>query len=211
MRSEGGARSLTITGNDVDDAFGESCFLDQLRKFHRANGSLLGGLENDSVTGSERRRELPGRHQEGKVPGNDLAANTDRLTQGVVEHLAGHGNRFTFDLRGPAGEVLKVLDHLRQIDIERLFDRLSVISSFQRGKLAGVLLEQLRKLVKQAATITRAHFGPFTFKRTPRGRYRFVDVGFVGFGDFSKRLTRRRIRRLESFSRFRIDPLAVDK
>src|SRR6185436_20556932 len=115
MRSEGGAGSLTITGDNVDDSFRKSRFLDQLREFHCPDRSLFGGFENNCVARCECWREFPRRHQQWKVPGNDLTTNANRLAQGVVEHLAGHGNRFPFDLRGPTCEVLEVLDDLREI------------------------------------------------------------------------------------------------
>src|SRR5689334_6666772 len=141
MRSECGAGSFTITGNDVDDTFRESRFLDQLREFHRADRSLLGRFENDCVTCRECWGEFPCGHQEWEVPGNDLATDANRLAQGVVEHLAGHGNGFAFDLRGPTCEVLEVLDYLRQIDVKRLFDRLAVVGRFEGGEISRVLLD----------------------------------------------------------------------
>src|ERR1043165_668596 len=143
MRSEGGARSLTITGNDVDDTFRESRFLDQLPEFHRADRCLLGRFENNRVSCSERRCEFPCCHQERKVPGNDLATNANRLAQRVVEHLAGHWNRLAFDLRGPTREVLEILDYLRQIDVKRFFDRLAIVGGFEGGEIGSVLLDQL--------------------------------------------------------------------
>ncbi len=143
MCSERGAGSFTITGNDIDDTFRKSCFLNQLREFHRADRRLLSGFEHHRVSGRQRRREFPRGHQQRKIPGNDLTANTDRFAQRVVEHLAGNRNRFAFDLRGPAGEVFKVLNHLRKIDVERLFDRLAIVSRFQRRQFSRVLFDQL--------------------------------------------------------------------
>jgi hypothetical protein len=96
---------------------GKPGFLNQLAQFHRADGRLLGGLEDDGVAGGERGRELPGGHQQREVPGDDLAADADGLAQGVVEHLAGDGDGLALNLRRPAREVLKVLDDLRQINV----------------------------------------------------------------------------------------------
>ena len=74
-----------------------------------------------------------------------------------------------------------------------------------------MLLDQLRELVKQPAAIARAELGPLSFERAPRGRDCFVDVGLVGFCNFGECLTRRRVRRFECFSRFRVDPLTVNE
>ena len=48
-------------------------------------------------------------------------ADADWLAQSVVEHLAGHGDGLALYLRGPAREVLEVLDDLRQAvhDLQR--------------------------------------------------------------------------------------------
>ena len=63
----------------------------------------------------------------GKFHGNDLPANAHRLAQSVIEHLPRNRNRLAFDLRGPTGEVFKVFDYVRQIDVERFLDRLAVV------------------------------------------------------------------------------------
>jgi hypothetical protein len=74
-----------------------------------------------------------------------------------------------------------------------------------------MLLDQLRKLVKQASALARAHLGPLTFKRTPRSTNSFVDISLIGLSDFSERLACRRIRCLKRLPRLRINPLSVNK
>ena len=74
-----------------------------------------------------------------------------------------------------------------------------------------MLLDQLRKFVKQPAAIARADLGPLAFERAPRGSDCFVDVSLVSLCDFGERFAGRRIRRGECFSRFGIDPLTVDE
>src|ERR1044072_9529309 len=119
MSSECRAGSLTIAGNDIDDAFRESCFLNQLRKLHRADGRLLSRFENDRMTCRPCRCESPRRNAEGEIPWNYLTADTDRLAQGVVEHLAGNGDRLTFDLRGPTCRGFKVFHPFRPCHVKR--------------------------------------------------------------------------------------------
>ena len=211
MRGECGAGSFAVTGNDVHHAFGKTSFLDQLREFHRANRCLLGGFENDGVAGRQRGREFPRGHQQREIPGNDLTANADRLAQRVIEHAAGNRNRFAFDLGGPTGEVLKVLHHLRQIDVEGFFDRFTVVGGFNRGELGRVLFDQLREFVKQPAAVARAHLRPLAFERASRGSHGFVDVGLVCFRDFRERFAGGGVWRLECLSRLGIDPLSVNK
>src|SRR5207245_4126165 len=71
--------------DDVDDAVREPRFGYQLAEAQRSERGLFGGLENDGVAAGERRTELPRGHQEREVPRDNLAADADRLAQGVVE------------------------------------------------------------------------------------------------------------------------------
>ena len=52
---------------------------------------LLGGLEHHGVAGGERRGQLPDGHQDGEVPGDDLAHDAERFVEvvrgGVVIQL----------------------------------------------------------------------------------------------------------------------------
>ena len=56
-----------------------------------AERGLLGGLQHHAVAGGERGRELPDRHQQREVPGNDLPDDAERLMEmigdGVVVDL----------------------------------------------------------------------------------------------------------------------------
>ena len=72
----------------------------------------------------------------GKFQGMIWPQTPTRLAQRVVEHLAGDGDGLALDLGGPAGEVLEVLDDLRQVDVGGLLDGLAVVGRLQRGQLA---------------------------------------------------------------------------
>ena len=67
--------------------------MQQLAEVQRRQRRLLGGLEHDRAAAGERRPELPRRHQQREVPGDDLADDADRLAQRVGEVLAGRGDR----------------------------------------------------------------------------------------------------------------------
>ena len=140
-----------------------------------------------------------------------MSAHADRLAQRVVEHPAGNGDRLAFDLRGPTGKVFKVLNHLWQIDVQRLLDRLTVVQRFQFSQFFRVLLDQLRKSIKQPAAIPCTHAGPFAFERATSSSDGFVDVCSVGLGDFGERLAGGGVRRGKSLAGFRIDPLTVNE
>lgn len=70
-----GTSDLTETGDDVDDTRREAGFLDECGSDETTKRGLLGGLQDDCVTASNGRANLPCPHEQGEVPGNDLGAD----------------------------------------------------------------------------------------------------------------------------------------
>lgn len=77
VRGNGLTSDLAETRDDVDDTRREASLLDQAGGDQRGQGSLLGGLDNDSVTGRNGGTDLPRPHEQGEVPGNNLATDTN--------------------------------------------------------------------------------------------------------------------------------------
>lgn len=73
---EGGAR-VPVPGKDVHDTLGQARLAADVREEQRGERGRLGGLEDHRVAGGERRGDLPGQHQEGEVPGDDLARDAE--------------------------------------------------------------------------------------------------------------------------------------
>jgi hypothetical protein len=89
---------------------------------------------------------------------------------------------------------------LRQIDVHRFFDRLTVVGSFQRRQLGRVLFDELGEFVKQPATISRAKLGPLSFKSATGSSDCLVDVCLVGLRDLGEYFASSGVRRVECFS-----------
>jgi hypothetical protein len=87
MGRESRTGSFTKAGHNVHDTIRNSRLLDQLPESERRKWSLLGWLQHDSATGGKGRAEFPRRHEQWKVPRNDLANDTDRLPLGVERCL----------------------------------------------------------------------------------------------------------------------------
>ena len=105
--------SITKTGQDVDYASGEAGLVDELTQSQSTQRGLFSGLENAHRTSSYTRTliiktvfakrltktggKLPGSHQQGEVPGNNLSSNTNRFPPCVGEELVGgDGNRLAY-------------------------------------------------------------------------------------------------------------------
>src|SRR5579872_1851365 len=74
----------TVAGDDVDDAGGQADALDDLGEGDGSDGGELRRLEHDSVTGGQRRGDLPGEHEQREVPGDDLADDAERAHIGQL-------------------------------------------------------------------------------------------------------------------------------
>ena len=94
MQGECRARRLTVTREDVDDSGWEASLLDEFGGHECRERSLLGGLDDDSVSCSDGRScvksissvicaivvmltNLPCPHEQREVPWNDLTTDTD--------------------------------------------------------------------------------------------------------------------------------------
>src|ERR1700733_738375 len=81
MLDERGAAGFSETGNDVDHAGRQTAVREIIRQFERGKRRLLGGLEDAGAARSDCRREFPRGHQQGIIPGNNLAGDANRLLE----------------------------------------------------------------------------------------------------------------------------------
>ena len=82
--NECGAR-FARAGDDVDHARGQIDIAHELGQLERRERRRLRRLEHHRVAAGERRRDLPSGHQQRKVPGNDLARDTQCRAHAVRE------------------------------------------------------------------------------------------------------------------------------
>ncbi len=100
---------------------------DQLEERQDAERRLFGGLENDAVAGGDRGGELPHRHQQGEVPGDDLADDAERLMVVIGDRVVVDLAERAFLRAQRAGEIAPMVDAERQVGVGRLADRLAVV------------------------------------------------------------------------------------
>ncbi len=148
----------SVPGQHVQHARREPDLQRQLADAQRAERRLLGGLEHDRAAGGERRAELPRRHQQGKVPGDDLRAHADGLAAGVAVHVRrAHRQHAALDLGRPASEVAQVPDRPGHVDVLGEPDRLAVVERLDLGDLLGALFDRVRQRVHQALAAGGGH------------------------------------------------------
>jgi len=111
--------------------------------------SLFSGLQNNGVTASQSRAELPREHQQRIVPGNDLAANTDRFHSGEAENATISGDSLAMNLIVPACIILQAGN--RAVDIEfSLSEGLAIVECLELGNVVLVLCDQVGKVFSLA-------------------------------------------------------------
>ena len=147
--------------HDVDDALGHAGLRDQLGEPERGERCLLRGLDDAGVAARERRGELPGRDHQREVPGDDQAADTNGLSQRVVER-PGEGERVGLagDLRDPAGVVAEVLGGGRDAHVAGDADRLALVACLELGELVGVLLDEVADAPQHPCPLRRQQRPP---------------------------------------------------
>ncbi len=205
-------------GNDVDYAFRNSGFGNQFGQQQRAQRRLLCRLQNDGTACGQRRAQLPCRHQQRKVPGDDLPHHADGLAARVGEEFGfasagGDGNGVAFNLGGPARHVAEQVDGQRHIGDARDRQRLAVVqrlsscanssrccsirsASFQmrRPRSDGVML--------RPGTV---------FEGLACGFHGAIDIFAIALGDLGQHFARGRVVGRESLAGSGLNPLAVNE
>ena len=133
---------LTTPGRQVG-------LLEDLGQVQRRQRRRLGRLEDAGVAGRQRRGQLPRRHQQREVPGDDLAGDPERLGVGPEAGVA--------QLVGPSGVVEEVGGGERHVDVAGLPDGLAVVERLEHGQLPGPLLEQPGDPVEVLGPLGRPH------------------------------------------------------
>src|SRR5471030_399876 len=183
-----------IAGDDVDDAGRYAGLHADFGEQHRRQRGEFGRLEDDRVTGGQRRGDFPGQHQQREIPRHDLADHAD----GAVV-----GEFFGLQLC-PAGVVVEVARRQRHVDVARFTDGLAVVQRLQHSEQTRMLLQQARQRVQHARASVAAQCLPARLRATGRfdgavdvvaGRLRQVGqlrcVGRIGRGEqFARRAPR---------------------
>jgi hypothetical protein len=150
------ASSRAIAAQDVDDAGGEACFLDELGDVEGGQGGLFAGFENSHTASGKARTELPCKHEQREVPRDDLAADADRLVISHGQEVAVDGNNFAFDLVRPAGVVAQAADNEVEVSFGTvpsvLLLGLAVVQRLELLEVLAIPHDEVSQPVHEVAT-----------------------------------------------------------
>ena len=201
VRDERRARRA-VAGDDVDDARRELGLAAHIGEEERRQRRRLRGLQHDRVARCERRRDLPGEHQQREVPGDDLAGDAERLRLPVRERV--------LELVRPARVVEEVRGGERQVDVAALADRLAAVEALEHRELARALLEDPRDAEEVLRALGRRQRRPAVLEGAARRLDRRADVLLTRLGHLRELLLRRGRDGREPLLRPRVDELAAD-
>jgi hypothetical protein len=183
---------------------------DQIHQHQDRGRGLLGRLENHAVARRQGGRQLPGRHQEGEVPGDDLADHA----QGFVEMV---GDGVTVNLADAAllgadatREIAEMVNDQRDVRVQRLPHGLAVVPGLGDRQHLQIGLDAVGNLEKDVGT-GRDRSGP-PGVLGPMGRIEGqFDVLRGGAGNPTKRLAVDRGDVIEIGTADRRHPLTADE
>jgi hypothetical protein len=203
--------AAALTGEDVDDTLGESSFVGDLSHAEGREGSLLSNLGDGDTSCGEGGSPLPGSHEGGEVPGDNLGGNTNGLVLVVLEVRSVNWDNISEVLISPASVGSELTDD--KVDISSLgnADVLTVVEGFEGSKLISVLLKEISEAVHQLGSLVTGGSRPGSVvEGVSRGFNSSVDILFSSLGDLSDESLSSRVVGTESLSTSSVDKLSVD-
>ncbi len=154
-----------------------------------AERRLLRGLKHNAIACGNGWRKLPCRHEERKVPRDDLSDDAKRLMVVI-------GNRVVVDLGNAAflrahdaGEIAPMVHDERQVGMGGFPDRLAVIQRLDEGEQIEVRLDPVRDPVHDQGAFLNGGLAPGVF-RLMRGVEREFDIRRRGARNLAELLAR---------------------
>jgi hypothetical protein len=192
-----------VARDDVDHPRWQLGLAADVREEHRGERRRLGRLQDDGVPAGERRRDLPGEHEERKVPRDDLRSDAEGLRRALREGV--------LELVRPARVVEEVRGRKGEIDVARLPDRLASVERLGDCELARALLEDARDAEEVFRALRRRDVGPAVLERATGRPDRELDVLLACLCHFEELLFARGRDRREPLARPWLDLLAADE
>ena len=199
----------TFAGNDVEHAFGQQV-VDFLCQRQQTQRRAAGRMDDNGAARSQRGCDLPGRHQEGEIPGNDLPHHANGLAQDQRQvffiQLCGRA----FFTANHAGEVAKMIGGKRNVGGTGFANGLAVVERFLQGKEFEVGVDDVGNFVQQCGTLGCGGFFP-GFEGFLRGLDGCIHIGIGGVHELCQFCAIGRVVRSEQFALAALGPFTIDQ
>jgi hypothetical protein len=146
----------------------QPCFTADIGEQKRGERGVFRRFQHHRIPGGERRRDLPGQHQEREVPRDDLAADAKRLAPGVL-----------LQQLGEAGVVVEMPLGEGHVDVaaSRIGLPLSSVSSTAKSGRASAGAGRLRKEISRP--LVARQLRPGAGARAADGRIHVIGAACV--------------------------------
>jgi hypothetical protein len=156
---------FAFAGHDVQHARRQAGSSGQFGKQERRQRGEFGGLEDHGIAQRQCWRDLPGEHQQRKIPRDDLADHTNR-------HMVGE---FAFLQLRPACVMVEMPGGERHVDVARLANRLAVVDRLDHGQQPAVALDHPGKRIEMPRPLVAGKLRPLHLGLAG-GRDRCIDI-----------------------------------
>jgi hypothetical protein len=140
------ASDLTEPGQHAEDTIRDSGLRGECSDPDRRQRRFLRRLQDERVSGGERRSDLPGRHDEREIPRHDRRDHADGLAGDHRKRIRARWRDLVVDLvdgfRVPGDAARRG----RDVDRETVGDRLAHVECLEQRELVAVQKQQLREL-----------------------------------------------------------------
>lgn len=153
------ARPGAFTGDDVDDAVRQDAF-QEVHQFQDAEGRRARRLEDDRTAGSQGRCQFPGGHEEGEVPGDDLADDANRFVDDQAQCVVVQRGCPAVFTAEDTGEIAEMVGRCRDVDGFRFPDGLAVIQGFDEGQRISILFDDVGDFQEDRLPFDGGYFFP---------------------------------------------------
>ena len=114
-----------------------------MHQFQDAEGRRARRLEDDRTAGSQGRCQFPGGHEEGEVPGDDLADDANRFVDDQAQRVVVQRGCPAVFTAEDTGEIAEMVGRCRDVDGFRFPDGLAVIQGFDEGQRISILFDDV--------------------------------------------------------------------
>ena len=138
---------------------------------------MLSSLHDHSATGCQSGSQLPGLHQHGEVPWDDLAHHSNRFSSGAEIEVSFDGNGLSSDFVDPASIVPVVHMSLVHISHTGNVDWLAIIDGLHSGQIVTVLFDEIGQSEETPGSFDGIHSSPRSlFEGSPGGIDSSIDI-----------------------------------
>jgi ParB family chromosome partitioning protein len=159
---------------------------------HGRHRRWLGGLEDDTVSRRQRRRDLPTRDRKREIPRHDRGDHAERLAKREIESAGGDGNRLSAEFSNRARVILEDLRPKRDL-VAGVSDRLADALHVDLRQPMRHLANAARDGEEDLCAFSGRHVTPGLVERALRPAYRAIDIIARRARNLRERLLRRRI------------------